>query len=143
MNADSLPVFGNAPTDVDCVERPAAYAVIRNDKQQVAVVRANVLGRGQLWLPGGGIEEGESPEQTIVREIREELGRGAVVADRIGEAIQFFFAGDDDCFYRMTAHFFIATFDGEAEGQAEFELEWVEPGEEAGDFFFIAACLGD
>jgi mutator protein MutT len=35
---------------------------------------------GDLWeLPGGKVHEGESPEQAVVREIREELGIGVRV----------------------------------------------------------------
>lgn len=33
-----------------------------------------VLGVGEWFLPGGKIELGESPEQTLEREVREELG---------------------------------------------------------------------
>jgi len=37
--------------------------------------------RGEWELPGGRVEDGEQPEQTVVREIREELGFKTSVAE--------------------------------------------------------------
>ncbi len=34
----------------------------------------NVVAPGALCFPGGGVEEGESPEETVCREFREEVG---------------------------------------------------------------------
>lgn len=55
--------------------RIAAYAVIRR-AHHVLLVRASHLSDfpGTWWLPGGGVEHGEHPEATVVREVAEETG---------------------------------------------------------------------
>lgn len=55
--------------------RAGVGAVIVNDERQVlALERKDVPGAWQL--PQGGIDRGETPEQSVVREIREETGIG-------------------------------------------------------------------
>lgn len=46
-------------------------AIIIKDKKLLLVTGYNA---GYYWTPGGGIEEGESPEQAVRRELQEELG---------------------------------------------------------------------
>mgnify|MGYP002624588885 FL=1 len=128
-------IFGMLPDGVDCRPRRAAYAVIHNSGGNVAAITANFRGRDEFWLPGGGIEHGESPRQTVVREVREELGRGAVVGSELGKARQFFFAGDEGCWYDMTAWFFKAEFLGEAQNDGEFALHWIDATTRHTDFF--------
>lgn len=134
------PVFGAAPPGVSCRARAAAYAVIRRADGRVAAVRAAVGGRAGYWLPGGGAEPGEAPEETVLREIREELGRAARVTGRIGEAVQYFHARGDGCWYEMTAVFFRAELAAEPAGDAEHELVWLDAEREADAF--LHACHG-
>jgi 8-oxo-dGTP pyrophosphatase MutT (NUDIX family) len=57
-------------------QRMAAYALVVDSAGLLLLVR-QPDGRGRLgrWLlPGGGVEFGEHPEQTVIREVREETG---------------------------------------------------------------------
>jgi len=104
------------------VERLAAYAVVFGAGGTVAVVRGP---SGRYWLPGGGSLPGESGEQTIMREVREELAMGITIIERIGEATQFFHAADEDRHYRMRASFFLAQLADKLTTRAEHELCWL------------------
>lgn len=121
--------FGNILAGINYQHRPAAYAVITDAEGRVAAVRGN---RG-YFLPGGGSLPNEKPEETIERELREELARGVKEIHKIGEAIQYFSVGDEH--YRMQAVFYKAEFSGEPEGEAEYELQWLDIKEIDESFF--------
>ncbi len=61
--------FGTKPGNDEPVERSGAYGIAL-DKTQVFLVQWN----GNFYLPGGGIESGERPEDALRREILEETG---------------------------------------------------------------------
>jgi len=61
-----------------------AAAVVWDGPRLLMTQRAAGGALGLLWeFPGGKIETGESPEQAIVREVREELGVTATPLERL------------------------------------------------------------
>jgi ADP-ribose pyrophosphatase YjhB (NUDIX family) len=56
--------------------RLAAYALTHDDDGRILLVRiaAGYPGAGQWTLPGGGVQFGEDPQATVIRELTEETG---------------------------------------------------------------------
>jgi 8-oxo-dGTP diphosphatase len=56
-------------------QRVAAYGVARSRNEVLLVRASSATGvPGTWWLPGGGVEFGESPAECLVREFMEETG---------------------------------------------------------------------
>lgn len=51
-----------------------------------------IRGWGEYFLPGGGIDEGEHPEQALKREVIEETGYKVTDLEKIGEAAEYIFS---------------------------------------------------
>jgi len=130
-----MPRFSDAPPGVVCHPRRAAYVVIRRNDGHVAAVHVPGEGKNRYWLPGGGVDAGETPEAAITREVREKLGRTIRLTGRIGEAVQVFDAADDACWYEMAAAFFNGELDGQPGGSGEHELCWLDPKTQGASFF--------
>ena len=98
--------FGAECCSIDaesCILRRAAYVVII-DHGEIAAIKSKQHKR--LWLPGGGLEFGETAEQALVREVSEELGGELKSFSRLGCATQYFYATAESCWYRMQAYFY-------------------------------------
>lgn len=55
--------------------RVAARALLLDPDDRVLLVRFEFPNEPELWaMPGGGVDEGETHEQAIARELREEVG---------------------------------------------------------------------
>lgn len=67
--------------------RRAARAVVFNDRGEVSLEHATK--HNYYKLPGGGIEEGETIEEALRREIREESGVEIKIGAEIGMVIEY------------------------------------------------------
>lgn len=61
----------------------AGIVLIEDDK--VALIERHRAGLEYFVFPGGGVDEGETPEQAAVREAMEELGVEVVVKQKVAE----------------------------------------------------------
>jgi 8-oxo-dGTP diphosphatase len=114
------PVFGTRVERVRYVHRPSAYVIVRDADERIAVVRT----RKGTFLPGGGIEEGESPESAARREVAEECGLLVEVREAIGRATQIVKRFEKD------SVFFAGTVIGSGEQtETDHELLWLEAGD--------------
>lgn len=67
-----------------------ARAIIINDKGLMVFYREKVINGERInyyAIPGGHVEVGETEEETVVRELNEELGIEIVVERKLGEII--------------------------------------------------------
>ena len=69
-------------------DRVGARAVLINDEGQIALM--HVTNRGYYKLPGGGMDEGETIEETLRRELKEEIGADSIeILSEIGQIDEY------------------------------------------------------
>ena len=96
--------FGSVPDGVAYVDRPGAYAVIEDDAGLIAVI---ATGRG-WFLPGGGMDAGETAVDALQREVLEETGYEVSLIAEIGAAVDYVFAADKNTHFRLRSRFYHA-----------------------------------
>ena len=125
-----IPTFGKPVPGAR--SREGSYALIFDPAGRLLVV----LGRRGLFLPGGGVDPGETPEQALARELQEECALAIGRQEWLGEALQHFVVDGEPI--RMVARFWRIT-PASGPGPAEDVWEWREPQECRGRFFHACA----
>ncbi len=119
------PVFGERSESVCYTLRPGAYVLLGDNHGQLALVRTP---QG-VFLPGGGIEADETPEQAATRETLEECGLVVRVGSWAAWAVQFCYSESENTHFEKRCTFVGAVVEGVAPSktEADHELLWVAP----------------
>lgn len=117
--------FGSRVAGTNYVDRPGVYAVIENDERRIAVIET---GRG-CFLPGGGMDAGETEAAALERELLEETGYRASSLTEIGEAVEYVKAHDAETHYRIHSKFYRVQLGSKAGKGVEKDhrLVWLQP----------------
>lgn len=95
-------------------------AVIRKEDDIFATARGYGEFKGQWEFPGGKIEEGETPQQALVREIKEELDTDIEVGELI-DTIEY----DYPAFHLSMDCFWAKVINGQLELKEAEEARWL------------------
>jgi 8-oxo-dGTP diphosphatase len=112
---DSEPQFGEPVAGVSYVDRPGVYALVF--RGNLLLVIETPAGH---YLPGGGIDAGESPEAALRRELLEETGLSVASMAEAGRAQQYVIDSATGTGYNKIETFFHVT-------PAAFQTSPVEP----------------
>jgi 8-oxo-dGTP pyrophosphatase MutT (NUDIX family) len=72
--------------------------IILIEENKLALIERHRAGKHYFAFPGGGVDEGESPQQAAIREAEEELGILVEIKQKIAEVV----------FNEKTQHYFLA-----------------------------------
>ena len=98
----AAPLFGSPEPGQTYWWRPGAYGLVPNEVGELAVVQ---LDDGDWFLPGGGIEPGESDTTTLEREVAEETGLVVTVGAKIWEANEYTWASTERYFVKQGRYY--------------------------------------
>jgi len=116
-------------TDAAPVERKillvAACALIDTDGRILLAQRPEGKNLAGLWeFPGGKVEKGETPEETLVRELEEELG----IKTKVPCLAPLTFASHTyETFHLLMPLYVCRRFEGIATGMEGQAIKWVRP----------------
>jgi len=103
----------------------AACALVDSDGRILLSQRPEGKALAGLWeFPGGKVEQGETPEECLVRELQEELG----VQTKIACLAPLTFASHTyDNFHLLMPLYICRRYEGIARGQEGQAVRWVRP----------------
>ena len=112
--------FGDKEPGVEYELRPGGYLIVLNEAGLVGVVRT----RKGYYLPGGGVEDGETAEDAAVREAREECAMSVDRVRHVVTADELVFVAEEEKHYRKRGTFFLADLVS-VNGEGDHELVWL------------------
>lgn len=119
---DLVPTFGDREAHREYESRPGAYAIIPNEEGLLAVVRTP----NGIYLPGGGIEDRETPQIALEREVSEECGLRVRAGAWLGQADEYLHSPVYEKHFVKHSHFYLASILGRSQPtEPDHELLWL------------------
>lgn len=117
--------FGAPLQGARWVIRPSVYALVADGEGRVAVVRSS----DGIFLPGGGVEPGETAEEALRRESLEECGFDLCLGSWILRAVQFAYSRSAEAHFEKRSRFIECSIEGPRRAAREpgHELIWAPP----------------
>jgi 8-oxo-dGTP diphosphatase len=108
-----------------CILLVAACALVDSDGRVLLAQRPEGKQLAGLWeFPGGKVEPGETPEETLIRELQEEIG----ITTKVACLAPLTFASHTyDDFHLLMPLYVCRRFEGIARGLEGQALKWVRP----------------
>lgn len=125
----AVPQFGARQAGRTYRDRPAAFGLLERDGRLAAVRIEKPDARPWFDLPGGGVDEGETPEVGVVREFGEEAGLKVRVREPFAAADQFF-VNTEGLAWNNRSQFYLLDWLGEDPAlkvEDDHELVWLTP----------------
>jgi len=121
----AAPTFGSRDDGAVYTVRPSAYGLAADERGSLALVRTP---QG-LFLPGGGIERGETPARAVERELLEECGMIVRAGRWSVSAVQFKYSETEHEHFEKRSTFMDVLVERVASsgGEADHELVWMAP----------------
>lgn len=90
----------------------AGGVAYRKSRGRVEIAIIKVIPENRWQLPKGIVDEGESPEQAAVREVREEAGIEAEITEKIETVEYWYFSGKgaDRVRFHKFVHFYLMKY---------------------------------
>ena len=104
---------------------PIAVAVVQHENRFLIGRRSNDVALAGLWeFPGGKVEAGERPEQSLIRELEEELG---IIVEEPCLAPLTFASHSYEAFHLLMPLFVCRRYWGTPSPKESQSLKWVRP----------------
>lgn len=119
--------FGEKEIGKEYIWRPAVYCLMFNSqKDEIAIIQT---GDGKFFLPGGGIENNETHEKCLKREVLEEMGMDIEIGLFVGCARRYFYSTNEYKYYLSEGYFYLCDTGRQISKPTEEDhfIKWVEP----------------
>lgn len=119
-----VPEFGTKEPGVTYVDRPGAYGFLQNKHRELAIIQTSF----GTFLPGGGLDPGESQMDGLKRELFEEMGVKVQSAEFVCSSIQYLYSRHYGQHFKKIGSFYLVEVGQPIllKMQPEHDLLWMD-----------------